>query len=291
VSDGPNVHRTWNGVRLYAHGRTLRLGAFDLRVTRHARGAFDEAVDRAERLRGVNASLIVARDGVRGDVYLDPFWIRSEHPSFRSGGHVGPDERDTFGARLWGRRGDVTFDWTVVRQAGRYMRRDVDAWGVFAVQTLVLSDAGWRPRLDLRVDVASGGGAPGTGTFGEFNPLYASSAYVGEGQFLGLANLLMVAPGLSLAPTARTRLAVEYGVARRIDQNDAARAGGMRAYAGTEDVPGRDIGGLLRVSGTRSAGEHLTLFFTHEHLVAGTVLRRARLPSGAYSHVGATYRY
>jgi hypothetical protein len=52
LSDGPNVHRTWNSVRLYAHGRTRRFGAFGLRGTRHARGAFDEAVDRGERLRG-----------------------------------------------------------------------------------------------------------------------------------------------------------------------------------------------------------------------------------------------
>jgi hypothetical protein len=108
VSDGPNVHRTWNGVRLYAHGRRLRVGAFDLRVTRQARGAFDEAIDRAERLRGVNGSLLVSRGpaGANVDnVYLDPFWIHSEHPALRAPGRMGSDdrdERDTFGARLWG---------------------------------------------------------------------------------------------------------------------------------------------------------------------------------------------
>jgi MFS family permease len=149
VSDGPNVHRTWNGVRLYAHGRRLRVGVFDLRVTRQARGAFDEAIDRAERLRGVNGSLLVAR-GTAGanvyNVYLDPFWIHSEHPAFRAAGRTGShdrDERDTFGARLWGRRGHLAIDWTLARQVGRSRQRDVDAWGLFAVQSLALCDAAW----------------------------------------------------------------------------------------------------------------------------------------------------
>jgi MFS family permease len=133
VSDGLNVHRTWNGVRLYAHGHRLRVGAFDLRVTRPARGAFDEGIERGERLRGVNASLIVSRDRTGANVYLDPFWIHSAHAEFRAGRSLGADERDSFGARLWGRRGRVAFDWTAVAQRGQFMQRDVEAWGVFAV--------------------------------------------------------------------------------------------------------------------------------------------------------------
>jgi hypothetical protein len=100
----------------------LRVGAFDLRVTRQARGAFDEAIDHAERLRGVNGSLLVAR-GPAGatidNVYLDPFWIHSEHPASRAAGRTCPDERDTCGQRLRGRRGDLAVEWTLARQVGR----------------------------------------------------------------------------------------------------------------------------------------------------------------------------
>lgn len=52
LSDGPNLHRTWNGVRFYTHGQALRVGAFDLRATRLGRGFFDEEINHAERLRG-----------------------------------------------------------------------------------------------------------------------------------------------------------------------------------------------------------------------------------------------
>lgn len=291
VSDGPNVHRTWNGVRLYAHGRRLRLGAFDLRVTRPARGGFDEGVEQGERLRGVNASMIVSRDKTGANVYLDPFWIHSTHAQFRAGRSVGPDERDSFGARLWGRRGRVAFDWTAVLQRGEYMQRDVEAWGVFAVQRMALAESGWKPRLDLRVDVASGGGTRGLGQVREFNPLYASSAYLGEGQFLGLANLVMLAPGLSVTPAPGTSVTLEYGVARRLTRDDAVRAGGMRVYARTQDVTGSAIGNLLRIAAARPVGAYVTLFLNYEYLAVGDVLTRAGLPSGRYGHVGAALRY
>lgn len=290
VSDGPNIHRTWNGARFYAHSQRFRLGAFDLRATRQARGSFDEEINHAERLQGINASFVVS-PGSRPNTFFDPFWIHSENPTFRSGGRTGLDNRDTYGARLWGRRGDLKFDITLARQTGQYMNRDIDAWGLFAVQSVALSDKGWKPRLVAHLDVASGGGAYGTGTLKGFHQLYASSNYLGEGQFLSLSNLLMIAPGISVTPTPRTNLSVEYGFARRLNEDDAAYAGGMRAYAGTQNVSGHEIGGLLRVVSSWSATEHLTLFLNYEYLAAGDVLKRVRLPSGSYSNVGATFRY
>jgi hypothetical protein len=262
VSDGPNMHRTWNGVRLYAHGPRLRLGAFDLRATRLGRGSFDETIHHGERLQGLNASLAVSQDA-----FVEPFWLRSRNPL---------DERDTFGMRLRGRRGDVKYDWTFARQTG-----DAEAWGAFAVQSVELSDRGWKPRLTARLDIASA----------TFHQLYASSNYLGEGQFLSLRNLVMIAPGVSLTPSPRTSLSVEYGFARRLEEGAPAYAGGMRPYAGTADVPGRELGALLRVSGSWSASEHVTLFFNYEHLDAGSVLAAAPLHPSSYSYAGATFRY
>lgn len=291
LSDGPNIHRTGNGVRFYAHGQRLRVGAFDLRATRQERGFFDEEIDDAERLQGLNASLIVSPGPRESNIYLDPFWIHSENPAFRSGGRTGPDNRDTYGVRLWGRRGALRFDWTLARQTGEYTDRNIDAWGLFAVQSLALSDEGWKPRLTAHIDIASGGGAYGSGTLKGFNQLYASSSYLGEGRFLSLCNLLLIAPGMSVSPTPTINLSVEYGFARRFAEDDAVYAGGMRAYPGTQNVSGHEIGGLLRAGASWAVTEHLTLFVDYEHFAAGEVVKRARLTSGSYGYVGATFRF
>ncbi len=112
LSDGPNLHRSWNGVRLYAHASRYRFGAFDLRATRLGRDGFDEGIASSERLSGVNASFIVS-PGQSPNIYLDPFWIHSENPALRLGAVAGADDRNTVGVRLWGRRGKLRFDWTV----------------------------------------------------------------------------------------------------------------------------------------------------------------------------------
>lgn len=289
LGDGPNLHRSWNGIRAYWHGSRLRVGAFDLRATALGRGAFDDGIRGSESLQGINASFILG-EGAGPNTYLDPFWFHSRKADLRIGNSVGADDRDTFGARLWGRQGRLRHDWTLAVQRGRFDGRKVRAWGLFAVHSFELMDHGWKPRLTAHVDIASAGRADAVAANG-FNPLYASSGYLGEGQFLGLGNLLMVAPGIAVKPGATTSLALEAGIARRLDDSVPVLAGGLRAYPGTGDVGGHAIGSLLRAAAAWSPTARTTLSLNIEQLHAGAVLRSAGLASARYVAVGAAWRY
>lgn len=255
VSDGPNLHRTWNGLRAYALGTDFRLGAYEFRATKLGRGWFDEDINSAERLRGVNASFSVA-----GGILLEPFWMHAA-------------QRGTVGARWWRKQGDVRFDWTLARQDA--------AWAVFAAHSVALSKHGWQPRLTGRVDVASA----------TFHQLYASSSYLGEGQFFSLRNLLMVTPGLTFAPGPGASVSFEHSVARRLKQAEPAYAGAMRARAGTRQRAGRDIGGLWRLAATWPVSEHVALAVNVERFAAGDLVRRAGHGSGSHAYLGATIRF
>lgn len=289
LGDGPNIHRTWNGARLYIHAQGARFGAFEFAAIRPERGAFDERIAGRERLGGVNAS--IALPGLGDDAYLDPFSLHSDMPAFRAGGRTGRDERRTFGARLWGRRDAWTFDWTAAGQTGDFNGRRVAAWAVFAHQSMRLSGRGWKPRLTARLDAASGGGAYGSGAVRAFNPLYPASGYLGEGRFLSTSNLLLLTPGLAFTPDANTVLTVEYGLANRLSRHDAVYGGGMRAYPGTESVEGREIGGQLRISSAWRPTPWLSVAGGFERLSAGTVLARAAIASGSFSFASVTLRY
>jgi hypothetical protein len=291
LSDGPNLHRSWNGIRLHAHAPRYRIGAFELRATRLGSGAFDDGIQPDTLLRGINASVIVS-PGEGPNTYLDPFWYHTEIPGFRFGSETGADRRDTHGLRLWGRKGALRWDWTIARQTGRTVGdRGIDAWGLFAVQSLSLSETGWKPRLTSHIDIASGDARPADGTLETFHPLYASSNYLGESQFLGLSNLMLVAPGLTFSPGGSTTVSLEYGYARRLDTRDAAYAGGMRPYAGTQAVPGRHIGNLARLNANWTPSDWLSLNFNLEQLSAARVLKAAGFHDGTQVQLTATYRY
>jgi hypothetical protein len=163
--------------------------------------------------------------------------------------------------------------------------------GAFRSSELGTDRQRWKPRLTSHVDLASGGGAYGSGNLRGFNQLYASSGYLGEARFLSLANLVLIAPGVSLSPASTVNVSVEYGFARRLTEDDAVYGGGMRPYPGTQNVTEQDVGGLLRVAASWELTEHFTVFFDYEHLARGAVLKRADLPSGSYAYIGATFRY
>jgi hypothetical protein len=262
-----------------------------LRATRLVDGSLGGDIQHATVLRGVNASVVVSR-GQGKEARLDPFWLHTASPWFRIGDETGNDRRDTFGLRFRGGLGAARWDWTAARQSGRTLEgRRIDAWGIFAVQSFILSDRGWKPRLTSHIDVASGGGVDDGGTLRNFHPLYASSSYLGEGQYLALSNLFLVAPGIALAPSANTTLAFEYGRARRLDARDDVYGGGNRPYAGTASVGDGHVGDLLRLMGTWSPSPRLSLAVGIEYLASGRALREAGFGSGSFAQFSTTYRY
>jgi hypothetical protein len=288
IGDGANLQRSWNGVRAYAFGGPWRIGAFDLRATRLGRGGMDEGVNAAETLRGVTGAYALGADSNR--VYLAPFLYRTDQPAARLAGRVGRDRRDTLGARVWGQYGDARYDWTLAYQDGMAQGREASAWGVFGSHSYGLSNSGWRPRLTLRVDAASGGNYA-RGVTRTFNPLYSSSNYIAEGQFLGLSNLLMLTPGITVTPMPRTSLSFDVGFARRLDGSDAVYGAALRPYAGTQLLTGKDVGRISRLIGNWSPVQNVTLFLNAEHMHAGTLLQRSRAQSGYYVYTGVTFRY
>lgn len=118
-----------------------------------------------------------------------------------------------------------------------------------------------------------------------------SSNYLGEGRLLSLANLVRVAPGLSIAPTPRTRLSLEYGWAWRFASDDAVYGLGLRAYPATNAVSENEIGRLLRIEGRWSADHGLSVALGFEHLQPAEGLASAGLASGSFAFASLTFRH
>jgi hypothetical protein len=65
----------------------------------------------------------------------------------------------------------------------------------------------------------------------------------------------------------------------------------MRAYAGSENVAGYEIGRAFRFNAEWSAGERLFFSLSYGRMMAGTVLKRAGFASGSAANLEATLRY
>jgi hypothetical protein len=292
VGDGASLHRTWNGVRAYLHAPRVRLGAFAFDLTEPQPGAFDDHATTAERLAGANASLLLADGPGNQDSFLDFYYYHSRNDRMRWGPTLGQDRRDTFALRYWGQHGPVTYDLMAVRQSGSYEDRSVRAWGVFGIANVLLGESGWRPRIGGHVDIASGGGAfDSTGTLRSFNQLYANSAHLSEGLLLSSTNLAVISPALMLAPSKRVNITSELSFIRRLDQRDAVYAGLERAYAGTAQVRGHDVGKLARITAIWNATSNIVVMANAERLFGGQVFRSAGRSSTNFGMLSFQYRY
>jgi hypothetical protein len=289
VGDGANLHRSWNGIRVQAQNDGARIGAIRFKATRLKRGLLDEITDDAERLNGFYGDLSLNRTATASS-RVEAFWMNRRRGARAFREATGHDDTSTFGVKVSGHRARLSYDWTFARQARRQAGSKMSAWGFFASQTLTLSESGWKPRALVRLDVASGAQAGSEKSRG-FDQLYSSSAYLGEGRFLSLRNLLLITSGVKVSPTYSTSVTADFGFARRLTTHDAAYAGGMREYAGTRNVGrGHGIGELWRVTASWQAKNNVVIAANIEHFFAGPVLRRAGLAPAGYASVSATYR-
>ncbi|GAB3066106.1 alginate export family protein [Stenotrophomonas tumulicola] len=281
-----NVPLTHNGIRLYAVWPRFRLGLFELTPTSPREGTFDDHRSDTEKLRGINGSVALDAAGGR---FVDPFFYRYENSAKRWGGQVGMDRRDTSGIRLWGSAGAWQYDWTLAHQSGTFAGRDVDADAIFTRTDRAIGDFRWKPRLGVRADSASGGGSYTGGTLRAFNYGVGHSPYFADNNYLAPVNMLSIAPNLSVQPASNVRITLEWAHVRRRDEQDAVYNGAGIAYAGTENVPGKDVGRIARLSGNWSLDDHLSLSTFINYVEAGDVLRRAGYRDSFYTAVWASY--
>lgn len=293
IQENPNMHITFDGVRLYANGRKARVGLFDLRYTRLGIDAFDDPTDRTRRFAGATGSVVVPPSVFGGSkLYLDPFFYYLRNRNQHWGAQTAREERRFWGARLWGDIGPMNLDVSVNRQTGSYDNRAISAYQAFAAQTFALGAVTpTAPRVGWRADFGSGGGAFGTGKLRNANVLFGTAPYFSYGTFLGPSNFLDVAPTFSFTPLKSVRALAEVAFVWRNDERDAVYSGVGGAYLGTQNVSGHSVAQLARMMTTWTANTHLSFTIRAEYLRADKVLTRAGYSNALFTGVWTTIRF
>ncbi|TYC89712.1 hypothetical protein FMM79_09800 [Novosphingobium sp. BW1] len=293
--ENPNVRVSMNGARLSMDWSKLRFTVFDFVPTRQGNGVLDDGIGNGEHLSGGVASLVLARDtdaGRNSAVYLDPFYFHYTREQRTSGPISGSDRRETWGARLWGHWGPVAFDWSVLKQDGRFAERPVDALAVSTNQSVALGRSRMAPRLGFHADYASGGGTytPG-GKVSAFNVLYNATIIFSDNNYVGGSNVLGAAPTLRLPLTRKLTFQGEAGFYWRPNENDAAYRGNSVPYAGTQNVEGRHIANIARARLDWSPDPHIVLSGIANYVDAGKVLTRAGYDDNLFLMTRLTLRF
>ena len=294
IRPAPDVYTSMDGVRLNVASSRARASLFSFKTVALGRKAFDDPTNDGERFRGVSTSFVLPAfkiGSADAKLFFDPFLWNHRQDERRWGSAVGRDDRNFYGARLWGTAGDATLDLSVIRQDGSFASRDISAWGVFANGGYLLSDGPLHPRIGAHVDYTSGGGAYGSGKLKSFQFFYGSIPYFSWGNLVGPTNLADVSVNMRVTPLSRVSVTAEASLLRRPSETDAVYTFLGTPFTGTQNVRGHDIGRLIKADVLWQVNPHLSAGIKTDFLFAGDVLNRAGLSSSTYFGSEIQFRF
>lgn len=190
---GPNIPQAFDGGRAILEAGPVRIDAFAMRPVAVELGDFDDRRSRTRRLSGVYATMTVAPD-----IGLDLYWLGYRNETARFAQAEGDERRDSYGVRLFGRRGGLAWNWEAVLQRGSFGAARIRAWTVATETAYRFADAPLTPRIRLRANIASGDRDATDSTLGTFNALFPKGKYFGELSPIGPYNIANLHPSIDV---------------------------------------------------------------------------------------------
>lgn len=204
--EGPNVRRSFEGVRTFVADGPWRFDAFDVVPRLNRPGSFDDARSKTQKLRGVYAT------HTGGPTAWDVYALHFEDAVARYAQGAGHERRWSLGTRVFGNSQAWNWNWEFLAQGGKFGDAGIHAWSLATDTGYTLSGVVGRPRVELLVAIASGDKDPGDKRLGTLNPLYPRGNYFGDEATLGPRNFFNIHPALTfqVAPEVQLNAGVDF---------------------------------------------------------------------------------
>jgi hypothetical protein len=217
VRDGPNVRQSYDGASVaYTRGPWRFIMLYTHPVQNRDSSAFDDyssghlSLDLVRVERRVTSSSSLS-------AYVGQF--RQDDAQFPS--VSGNERRDLVDVHYTGVSGCLDWDAEAMSQTGKIGAQAIRAWAIGTVVGRTLSSTGFRPRISLQFDAASGNKSPNDHQLDTFNPLFPSGYYFTTAGYTTYANLVHVKIGFSMNALPKLKLSSGIGVEWRETSADA----------------------------------------------------------------------
>lgn len=289
ASPGLNVKRSFDGAALSYRTSTWTFATAAARLVSLQGGTFDDRSDSDQLFWGVAAGRRGAHL-VRGEMGAYYLGIDRSLSLYAQG--VGAERRHTVGVKWTGSSDRVTLNYDALFQWGRFSDGPLRAWA-FATETAYqLSRNGWRPRVSVRADIASGDRDSADAQLGSFNPLFPGNSYSGAVGLLGPTNLSDFTPALTMRPREGLTLGVEAPSYWRTSTADGVYGTDLRLLIPPAAGNGKYVGTNPGVLVVWQATRHCQLQGVVTRFLAGRFLEDTFVSSGFGFYSGSViYRF
>jgi hypothetical protein len=289
ASPGLNVKRSFDGVALSVAASSWTFSAAGARLVGLKSGVFDDLSDSGQLFWGAAGSRRGPRFQ-RGEIAAYYLGVDRERSLYAQG--AGPERRHTVGAKWTGAGSRLVLNWDGLFQWGTFAGVPIRAWA-FATETAYrLASSGWRPRLSVRADIASGDSDTGDARLHSFNPLFPGNSYAGAVGLLGPTNLTDLTPAITVAPHPALAIGFEAPSYWRTSTADGVYGTDLRLLIPPDAGSGRYVGTNPGVLVVWQVTTHVQLQGVVTRFLTGGFLDRSFVSSGFGFYSGSlVYRF
>lgn len=288
VREGPNVRLSFDGMRALWKTDKLSVDAFIARPVRPLRGVFDDRSDENDRFWGLQSTFpLDLLPTAQANIYY--YGLERQNAVFDIG--TGAEMRHSFGLRVFDTPTPFDYDIELVAQTGNFVGKRIWAWTVASDIGVTFEAAPFKPRLGLRVDVASGDSNRGDAVLGTFNPLYPNQSYFSEAGFITPSNFFDVHPALQLQLAENVSFAVDWDFLWRQTASDGFYIPPVTPLIAGGQSADPYIGNQISVAAEWRIERHTTLTANYTHFSAGDTILKAGGRSADYFAAWLTYKF
>jgi len=289
ASPGLNVKRSFDGAVVSYRAASWTLSGAVARLVALTRGTFNDGWTSGQLFWGVAAGRRSPRfeRGELGAYYLG---LDRSLSTYAQG--IGPEQRHTLGMKWNGSGARLSLNYDGLFQWGSFGGAPIRAWA-FATETgYQATTRGWRPRLGLRMDLATGDRNAADPRLEAFNPLFPGNSYSGAVGLFGPTNLTDLTPTLTLRPLRNVTLVAEAPSYWRTSSADGVYAADLRLLFRPDAGEGRYVGTNPGVLVDWQATRHCQLQAAITRFLPGAFVKNTFVSPGfGFYSASAVYRF
>jgi hypothetical protein len=274
TKDWANVLQTFQGVKTYYRSEKLDVDAFYVQpVIPNPSGL--SSVDDHQGFAGLWGTYRPDKDQVE-DLYVLNLENGNPAKTLATPGGRGGYDVTTFGARSYGQKWGILWDFEGMYQLGEYTNQAIAADAYVTGIGYHFAELPMNPSFWLYDEFASGSHHPGTGEYGTFNQLFPfGHYYFGWIDDVGRQNINDLNMELQLYPTDWITLLLQYHMFRLDSATDALyNAAGVAIRRDPTGRAGTDVGDEIDLIVNFHLSMHQDILLGYSTLYAGDFIKR-----------------
>ncbi len=293
LREGPNIRRTYDMGRVIYTQKSTKLEVFYGKEVKPEFGVFDNdfslfnSSSMNPELWGLYSQFKIKKD--IGNIEL--YYLGFRTPTSFYNDATGKDKRHTVGLRRFGKIGKSwRYNTEIIAQFGETGSKNVTAWAFETDWHYMFYKMKLQPELGLKLDVMSGDKENGDDQIQTFNPMFTNPAYFSLAATIAPVNLIEYHPSVSLKPTEKIKIYIEWASFYRFSKNDGVYSPPRFLAREGQTTDERFIGHQFGLKYEFEIDRHLSFDLDLSYFIAGDFLKNSGQAENIF-HLAPTLSY